>query len=105
MYYYTEKHVLSGHSKIDKTNVLKTGGSLIQAIIGIEKQFWSSFERLLKTGFTVSELRITIKALRVLVERFWQSFEQKRRVFFKGNSGVIYSISRDVTQSNDCSLV
>ena len=57
------KPALRGHSKKDKTNVLKTNGTLMKveciaecsfgafcntfdlhsAIIGLEKQFWSSF--------------------------------------------------------------
>ena len=58
------KPVLSGHSKTDKTKVLKTNGSLMKvesiaecslggafcntfdlhyAIIGLENQYWSSF--------------------------------------------------------------
>ena len=65
---------MSGHSKIDKTKVVKTDGSLIQVesiaecslgafcntfdlhkvIIGHENQFWVVFfEWPLKTGFTV----------------------------------------------------
>ena len=59
---YTVKLVLSGNSKIDKTKVFKTNGSLMKvesisecspafynsfdlhlAIIGLENQFWSSF--------------------------------------------------------------
>ena len=75
--YNTMKPVLSSHSKIDKTNALKTGGSLMQvesiaecskrafcntfdlhsAIIAnlsvLKTYFWSSFECPLKTGFTV----------------------------------------------------
>ena len=59
----TVKPVLSGHSKIDKTKVLKTNGSLMKvesiaecslgafcytfylqyAIISLQNQFWSSF--------------------------------------------------------------
>ena len=70
----TVKPVLSGHSKIDKTKVLKTNGSLMkvesiaecslgafcntfdlhQAIIGLENPlFGLPFEWPLKTGFTV----------------------------------------------------
>ena len=68
----TVKPVLSGHSKIDQTNVLKTNGSLIMvesiaecslrafcntfylhlAIIGLKNQFWSC-EWPFKTGFNV----------------------------------------------------
>ena len=69
----TVKPVLSCHSKIGKTKVLKTNGSLMQvkciaecslgafcnkfdlhsAIIGLKKHFCLHFEWLLKTGFTV----------------------------------------------------
>ena len=61
------KPVLIGHSKIDKTKVLKTNGSLMKvesiafcntfnlhkAIIGLENQCLVFFEWPLKTGFTV----------------------------------------------------
>ena len=70
---YTVKPVLSSHSKIDKTKVLKTDGSLTQvksiaecslgafcntfdlyyAICHLKNIFWSSFEWPLKKGFTV----------------------------------------------------
>ena len=68
---YTEKPVLSCHSKIDKTKVLKTGGSLMQAesieecsmsntfdmhykpLLVLKTFFQPSFEWPLKTGFTV----------------------------------------------------
>ena len=67
------KPVLSDHSKIDRTKVVRTGGSLMQveriaecswafcytfdlhlAIIGLKNIFWSSFELPFKTSFTVS---------------------------------------------------
>ena len=70
----TVKPVLSGHSKIEETKVLKTSGSLVQvksiaecssgafcytfylhqAIIGLEKIFLGLFLWPLKTGFSVS---------------------------------------------------
>ena len=42
---FTVKQVLSGHSKIDKTKILMTSGSLmkVKSIIRLEKQFWSPF--------------------------------------------------------------
>ena len=73
---YTVESVLSGHSKIEKTKVFKTNGSLMKvesiaecslgafcntfdlhkAIISIEKPiFGLLFEWSLKTGFTVSK--------------------------------------------------
>ena len=55
----TVKPVLSGHSKIDKTKISIINGSLMM-IENIAEcspwrilQFWSFFECLLKTGFTV----------------------------------------------------
>ena len=71
---YTVKPILSSHSKIDKTKVIKTDGSLMEvesiaecslgafcitfdlhlAIIGLENQYLVLFEWPLKTGFTVS---------------------------------------------------
>ena len=67
---HTVKPVLSGHSKIDKTKVLMTNGSLmkvesaaecehsvilstcIKLTFFIKTYSWSSFEWPLKTGFT-----------------------------------------------------
>ena len=54
----TVNHILSGHSKIDKTNVLNVVYQL--AIKGLENQFWSSFEWLLKTGFTLAQIILFI---------------------------------------------
>ena len=51
-------HILSGHSKIDKTKVLNAVYQL--SIIGLENQFWSSFEWLLKTGFTLAQIILFI---------------------------------------------
>ena len=70
---HTVKPVLSGHSKIDKTKVLKTNGSLMKVksiaecplvtfwktfnlhyvIIVVKTKFGLLFEWLLKTDFTV----------------------------------------------------
>ena len=70
-YWYTVKPVLSCHSKVDKTKVLKPFGSLmevkssaewehsailltcIKRLLVLKTYFWSSFEWPLKTGFTV----------------------------------------------------
>ena len=38
---YTVKHVLSGHSKIDKTKVLMTNGSLMKVESIAECSLWS----------------------------------------------------------------
>ena len=75
----TVKPVLSGHSKIDKTKVLKTDASLMQVESIAECSLWTcskgssvlknnfwSFEWLLKTGFTVLRAHKRTKVARLL---------------------------------------